>query len=241
MYVRLLMHLLIFCFATQALAEKRMAVFLPLSVSPRELEKTLKNDPVLQGIEPTVFVKFDDFIEATQQKPFDFAILPSFYEQYYSDYQALYRFKKGGAESFRYLILSLEKQWTLDKINEGTVGIVDEFGRENMKKYISTIVKNKDIKKLKRVTKYDDIFPLLAMGNADYTMIPQGMMDYLKDKYKSNPIEVAKSEEVQNPVIYGRKQLTDSAVPDFSKLSQSTFKAFGFDGLTPLRNKEPAP
>jgi hypothetical protein len=227
---------LILCSLTSfAFAEKRLAVFLPLSVSPRELEKTLKSDPILNGIDPTVFVKFDDFLESTQQKPFDFAVLPSFYSKYYTDYKPAFRFKRGGAESFRYLILSLEKQWTLEKINEGTVGIVDEFGRENMKKYISTIIKNREIKKLKRVTKYDDIFPLLAMGNADYTMIPQGMMDHLKEKYKSNPIEVARSEEVNNPEIYVKSSLAADAAPDFTKLSSATLKAFGFDSLISLR------
>ncbi len=217
-----------------ALAEKRLAIFLPLAISPRELEKTLKSDPSLEGIETTVFVKFDDFQESSQQKPFDFAILPSFYGSYYSDFKPIFRLKNGNAETFHYLILSIEKQWTLEKINEGTVGIVDEFGRENMKRYISTIIKNRDIKKLKRVTKYDDIFPLLAMGNAHYTMIPQNLMSYLKEKYKSNPIEVAQSEEVQNPAIYARVSSGDSKNPDFSKLSSNSLKALGFDGLARL-------
>ncbi len=224
----------LFVLSNLALAEKRLAVFIPLSASPREVEKKLRADPVLDGIEPMVFAKFDDFLDIQQKKPFDYAILPSFYSQYYSDFKPLFRFRSGSSETFHYLILSIEKQWTAEKLTEGTLGIVDELGRENMKKYVSSVVKKADLKKLKRVTKYDDIFPLLAMGNADYTMIPENLMDYLKQKYKSNLIEVSRSEAIPNPILFVQVKTGEDKSPPFERLGSQTLKVLGFDHLVQL-------
>jgi hypothetical protein len=212
-----------------------LGVFLPSHLPPKEIERTLKADPALKSLDIVVFAKFKEFENLNQKTPFDYAILPSSYHHFYSTYKPILQFTAKGNLKFQYVLLSLNKPGTPDDIAKSTVGIVDELGRSQMKKYVQeTLLKGTSPKAVKTVTKVEDLFPLLALNNADYILVKPDDLKFIKEKYESKPHEYTKGAAIPFPRIYAKKSQASSNSIDFKKLSKETLGLLNFDDVAPI-------
>ena len=226
---------LIFLFAslflTVYLSAQELKVYQTSTVPVKDREKALKSDPALSGMQVTVFGQFREFDSANKTKA-KYLIVPSSFVKYNPEYKPVYQFAKDGKTNTKLMILTSKADWTMDKIGKGNVGIVDELGRKDTKTYVEDIAGK--FKLIKRVTKPDDLMPLLVLENADYIIIDSDNYEVLKKKFTAKTIKAGETKTIDYPVICVLKDTPDSEVEKLGKLSPETIKALGYSELKKL-------
>ena len=157
-------------------------------------------------------------------------IAPSEYLDYNKKYKGAAQFQMKGKTSFKYDVVSISKDWDASKIEKGSVGVVQVLGRKETKKQLKALV-GKKFKKIKRVTKIEDLFPLLALENANYILISPHAYQAVKDKFRADINYIKKSKDVGFPVI---AVAAGASAKDLHKINKNTLKALGFDGVNKL-------
>jgi len=226
---------LIFLFAslflTVYLSAQELRVYQTSTIPVKDREKALKADASLSGISVTVFGQFREFSSANKTKA-KYLIVPSSFVKFNPDYKPVYQFAKNGQTNTKLMILTSKADWTMDKIGTGKVGIVDELGRKDTKTYVQDIAGK--FKLIKRVTKPDDLMPLLVLENADYIIIRSHNYDILKKKFTAKTIKVGETKTVDHPVICVLKDTPAAEIEKLGKLSPETIKALGYSELKKL-------
>ena len=226
---------LIFLFAslflTVHLSAQELRVYQTSTTPVKDREKALKSDASLGGVQVTVFGQFREFSSANKNKA-KYLIVPSSFIKFNPDYKPVYQFAKNGKTTTKLMILTSKASWSMDKIATGKVGIVDELGRKNTKTYVQDIAGK--FKLIKRVTKPDDLMPLLVLENADYIIIRSDNYDILKKKFTAKTIKVGETKTVDHPVICVLKNTPAAEIEKLGKLSPETIKALGYSELKKL-------
>ena len=203
-----------------------MQVYQTSTIPVTERDKALKADPALSGTNVTVFGKFREFASSVKSSKPKYIIVPSSFLTINSDYKPVYQFALNGQTSFKYLVLSTKPEWNKDSMAKGNVGIVDELGRTGTKKFVQDNVGK--FKLVKRVTKTDDLMPLLVLENAQFIMIRPKNYEILKKKFTAKTIKVMESKTVDHPVICVLKDTPQAEIDKLGKLSPATIKALGY-------------
>ena len=210
-------------------AADQLQVYTTSTIPVKEREKALKSDAALNGTEVTVFGKFSEFSSSLKNSKPKFLMVPSAYTSYNEDYKPVFQFVKGGQSNFKFLILSVKSEWSKEATAKGSVGIVDELGRKQTSAFIKDQVGA--FKRVKRVTKTDDLMPLLVLENANYIIIRPKNYEILKSKFTAKTNLVGESKTINYPVICVLKGTTDSEVEKFANMYPAAIKALGFDEL----------
>ena len=231
--VRLIFALLVV--ALPAKAAEQLAVFYPTTLAVPDMEKALKADAAMAAKKVVVYAKFSEFESAQQADPAKFIIVPSAFVKYNKDYSPALQFTKGGKDEFQYLLLSIHDKWNKDSIGTGVVGLVEQLGRKERKEYTEFLMGGNGFKRIKVVTKIEDLFPLLALDNADYIFIEPDQHEKLKEKFKAQTNLVAKTVAVGFPVVCVKGDASAADLAAFKKISSQTLQALGFDGLSEPR------
>ena len=214
-------------------AAEQLQVYTTSTIPVKEREKALKSDSALSGTEITVFGKFSEFSSSLKNSKPKFLMVPATFVTYNPDYRAVYQFTKGGQSNFKFKILSVNDEWNKNNMEKGSVGIVDELGRKQTSAFIKDEVGK--FKRVKRVTKTDDLMPLLVLENANFIIIRPQNYEILKAKYTAKTNLVGESKTINYPVICALKDIPDSEVSKFANLSQAVIKALGFDELKKIQ------
>lgn len=217
--------------ALAAVAEERIAVFVPSARTAGEMEKTLSADKALGRLKPVVFGKYTDFVTALQAEQVPVLIVPASFTEGRTDYQPALQFTSRGKDTFQFLLLSLGGKWDAAATKDGVLGVVEEGERGHAKVFVDRILGGKTFKALKRVTKIDDLMPLLALGNADYVLIPEGSLAALKERYTTPVVVVDKSAAVPFPVVAVRSGGKADGAQALKGMNAASLAALGFDGL----------
>lgn len=221
------------------LAEEKLAIFHPSILQPRELEKILSNDPALSDVKVVAFANFDDFQTTLNNESINYAMVPSSYPKYFGDFEAIFQFTVSGKKSFRYQVITLDSTWSKERISEGTAGIINTFGREKTRLFLSEIMINAKFKRIKQVSKVSDLLPLLLLGNANYAVISPLDLAKAKKDFTSQPIVISETREISYPIISVRKGKLSSFAERFKQLDPGTLKLMGFDGIQSVSNNNP--
>jgi hypothetical protein len=181
----------------------------------------------------TVFGAFTEFKTALSSAPAQFVIAPASFAKFNPDYRPVGQFLVNDKTSFKYQLLAADAAWTKEKCKEGTVGIVEELGRNELKGYLQEVLG--EFKKIKRVTKPDDLFPLLALGDAHYIVVTPEDLVKLKEKYQTKTFTVSESTEVHYPMIYAHKSLAAEISATVLQLAPATITGLGFSKLEAVK------
>jgi hypothetical protein len=226
-YIKWLFALCLMLITSLSAAE--MHVYLTSTVPVKDRDRALKSDTGLSGINITVLGKFREFSSSVKRNKPSYIIAPSSFSNINKDYKAVYQFSLNGQSSFKYLILATKPKWTKANISKGSIGIVDELGRTGTKKFVLANVGK--FKLVKRVTKADDLMPLLVLENANYIMIRPNNYEILKQKFTAQTIKILESKTVEHPMIYVLNNTPQAEIDKLGKMSQDTIKALGFSEL----------
>jgi hypothetical protein len=219
--MKLLRNLLLVTLLAQAEAAlgQSVGVFLPWIYETKELVTSMKSDPLLASAEIMVFQKLEDFQLASTSKPFDLAILPASYGRYNAEYvEKVPLVPKSGEKTFKHLVVSFKK----DAPGDFSVGVIDEVGRKNLKKWMKEVCsrcgKQKDVKKAK------DLYNMLALGSVDAIMVSPFNFEAIKRESAAELFVLFSTEPENQPAIYVPKGKSFKGIDN---LKPSTFSPLG--------------
>jgi hypothetical protein len=223
--------LLLFLWALPLKAEEKLGIYYPTVKAPKDVQRSFAEDPALKDLKVLAFGTFEDFQTAVVSDDITFALVPSAYIRYFDDFEALYQLTLDGQASFQEIVVSLDPAWNEQKLSEGIVGTINTVGRDKTRKMVEDRLSGRNFKRLKQVSKIADLYPLLALGNAQYAIFSPHDLDLVKKEFASKPIQVLRTAEVLHPVIAVRKDRKGRNSGFFLKLSPTTLKALGVNGV----------
>jgi hypothetical protein len=191
-----------------------------------ELERVLKTK--LSGLSVTVFGRFRDLEEAMAARPPDALIALDALVSSVGFAPAL-RGTRANQDWEPYALVSVGD--TLDSSLSGkTIGAVDLLGRDGTQRFVERMVGVPDIK-VKRVTKTEDLLPLLQFSAADAVFAPRAFVKTLSDRSRL-PLRVRDldSARVKLPTVGIRNVTAQAAVTtQIKNLDPETNRTLGVE------------
>lgn len=159
------------------IAEEKLYVFYPTMARPQAVQEKMQNS--LGGVTVTVFGRFNDFNKKIEMEPPDAVITKTaVIKELLGFTVALNGIRKGKTRE-SYVIMSIKEPITTASITgETVIGVIDVRGRKGMKAFAAELFPN--VPRLKRVTKVEDLLPLLTFNMAAGILIEDVFVDYFR-------------------------------------------------------------
>jgi hypothetical protein len=151
-------------------------VFYPSVIRPQILQKKISDD--LPGVAVTVFGRYVDFAEQVKKSPPDAMLTKPDVIAQFNEFGIMLAGYKNGSSEEPYFLVSTQKEPLPEDIALMNVGTLDFLGRSGMDSLMQRIFPSPP--KLKRVTKIEDLLPLLTFGMAEAVFVSERHADYLK-------------------------------------------------------------
>ena len=156
---------------------------------PTEVRANVMQDKIgsfCSGVDVTVFGRAKDFHKQVKANPPNaiLSLMPVI--KHSKEYNAALHGTKNGATTEEYVLVSVDKGLDLAAIAGKKIGVVDLLGRKPMSAFITELFKSKV--KLKRVTKVEDLLPLITFGSVEGIFIAESLYAQLKSKSNLNLI-----------------------------------------------------
>lgn len=211
-----------------------IGVFLPGIKSATKVTEVLKADPAFKGFEIFVFAKFKDFSIALKSKNFEHIITTSNFLIYTKniEYKPIYQFVVDGKEDFQYRLVALDKKWNKKNFLDGTMVVVETLERQETKDFVSDVLGVDQVKRIKNISKVEDLLPILAMANADVALVSPEMISFIKQNFKAEPAELSAGKKLPQFMLASRRGNEEKAKA-FSSLAKDSLVAMGASGLKP--------
>ncbi len=172
--------------AHQALAEPglRLLVFVPTEVRISVVEDQIQS--ACPTLAVTAFGRAKDFHKMIETEPPDalLSLLPVIERQ--AAFRTVVRGIHDDSDEEPYVLASIDQPVDLAELHTKTVGVVDLLGRKPMTEYIVGLLQTQ--LKVKRVTKQEDLLPLLTFGAADAVFVSRRTYESIKQKSNQNVI-----------------------------------------------------
>lgn len=166
---------------------QKLYVFHPTPLRPHTIQNQLSD--ACPGIEVLVFGRYRDFMAQLRiEKPDGILSNPRVLNSVEGFSLAL-RGVKSGTSLEPFVFLSVGKVIHIKQIATVTVGAVDYLGRTGMDALVHSLFSQTP--HLKRVTKVEDLLPLLTFKMANAIMVPQSQIEYFKSKSQLDLVATA--------------------------------------------------
>jgi hypothetical protein len=202
-------------------ARGRLVVFVQTAVKQRALQGMLQ--AALPDLTVTAVGRIADFDRALEESPDAVLTLPIVLEAKGLNPQV--RGYRNGAADELYALVGVDASPSPSAVK--TVGAVDLLGRDGTNNFVRGLVGASV--KVERVTKVEDLLPLLQMQRADAVLIPSRMYS---DLVSTSSLRLAQSElpaRVGLPAIAGLGGAATVVVDLVSKLGGDAAKTLGTD------------
>lgn len=158
-------------------AKEKLYVFYPTTSRPQVVQDNLQSS--LKGATVTVFGRFNDFSKKVEMEPPDVVITKTAVIEELSGFKVALNGSRKGKTKESYVIMSIKEPITADKITGETVlGVIDVRGRKGMKTFVDGLFPNPP--KVKRVTKVEDLLPLLTFNMVAGILIEEIFVAYFR-------------------------------------------------------------
>jgi hypothetical protein len=201
-------------------------VFLHTDSKSATLQRILAQK--LPRLAVTVFGRFRDFEKALDMKRADVALAlePLLTSR---NIRPTLQGIRGGKEWEPYVLLSAGASFEGGAAGK-VVGVVEFLGRTGTQEFVDKLLKTQNVR-LKRVTKMEDLLPLLQFSAADGVLVPETAVKAITDrsrlKLRVFPLPDAR---VGLPgVAVFKSNVRDLVVGQFQNLDSEAFRALGID------------
>jgi hypothetical protein len=158
-------------------AQKNLYIFYPSIARPQTIQD--KVEKVFQGTTVTVFGRYNDFSAKIELEPPDMVITKPMLIKQLNSYTTVLNGYRNGKNEDSYVLLSINQPVDLKNITSETlIGTIDIMGRNGMNTFVSQFFPT--IPKLKRVTKMEDLLPLLTFNMTAAVLIQEPAVSYFK-------------------------------------------------------------
>lgn len=160
----------------------RLYVFHPSLVRPLALQDALARR--CPGLSITVFGRLADFhAKVAADGPDAILALPPVLKQY-EGYQPRLQGTRKGQASEAYVLLSLDKAVDPSKLDGVSIGVVGLLERKPMADFVQELLKGAP--RLDRVTKVEDLLPLLTFRTVAAVLVSESMAEEFRKKSQAN-------------------------------------------------------
>jgi len=161
-------------------------VFYPTVMRAKVVQQKLSI--ALPGVKTVVLSRYRDFKKKVQEAQPDAILAKQPVVESIAGYSIKLRGVRNGATEEGYALLAVDTSLDPNNISQMMLGVLDLLGRKGMVKFIDDHFSAKP--KLKRVTKIEDLLPLLTFNMAEGILIPKSHVDYFTDISKLNFVAV---------------------------------------------------
>jgi len=177
MFIRVIVLVLFVLSPVSTLAES-LYVFVPTEMRANKLEQ--KIGAYCDDIDVTVFGRAKDFHKKLKSEPPNAILsLQPVIEQNSLFNKALMGIKNGVSNE-RYVLVSIKTPINYSDLPNTKLGAVDLLGRKPMLEFVKDAL-NSPVK-LKRVTKVEDLLPLITFGAVDAILLSESQFNDLKER-----------------------------------------------------------
>jgi hypothetical protein len=174
---RILSLLLLLSTVSLVFAQKNLYIFYPSIARPQTIQD--KVEKVFHGTTVTAFGRYNDFSAKIEIEPPDMIITKTMIIRQLNSYTPVLHGYRNGKSEDSYVLLSINQPIDLKNITSETlIGTIDIMGRNGMNTFVSQFFPT--IPKLKRVTKVEDLLPLLTFNMTDAVLVQEPAVSYFK-------------------------------------------------------------
>ncbi|MCO4783029.1 MAG: hypothetical protein KC646_11955 [Candidatus Cloacimonetes bacterium] len=230
--------LYLFCFTLISyhnLGNDSIGVYLPTDQSNIEIKKILKKDSTYSKFRITAHSKFKELLKVSKARKYDYVIAPESFFYFNKSYKKKFTFQREGTSTFKFQVISISRTLTQKNYKDGAIALLDCTKRHDAKSYVSYLLYNQDFKKVKRVSKIEDLFPSLVFNNAQFLMIRPENLNQIRSEYTSPIYVVDESIEENYPSIGIH---INNSYKSLNKPSLSIIQQLGFSSIKDLTKEQ---
>lgn len=224
----IMIHLLALLLTAKVMSQEKLYVFYPTTARPQAMQDKMTS--TFDGVAVTVFGRYNDFTAKIGMEPPDAVVTkPALIEQLGGYTISLNAERKGKVEE-SYVLMSINTPLEKAGVNAETViGAIDLLGRSGMKPFTEQFFSVEP--KIKRVTKVEDLLPLLSFNMAAGILIEDVFVNYFKTtsqlQFSVTPLTGAKGGILALAVKSGGK--ADKAIAALKKNDKELCGMFEVD------------
>lgn len=164
------------------LAAESLFVFVPTEVRANVMQEKIGS--FCKDINITVFGRAKDFHKQIKKNPPNAILSLAPVIEHSSAFNPAVKGLRSGKDDEEYVLVSVDKPIEIGGIASKKIGVVDLLGRKPMSAFVEKLFKTKV--KLKRVTKVEDLLPLITFGSVDAIFVSDSLFNQLKSKSNLN-------------------------------------------------------
>ncbi len=199
----------------------KLLVFLHAAIKQRALESMLASG--LSGIDVTAVGRVADFERALKEPPDAILSLPVVLSSYQLT-PKLRGYRQGHPDE-TYVLVGADH--TPDPIKLTTVGALDVLGRTGTQRFVRELLGTNP--NVERVTKVEDLLPLLQMHRAEAVLLPARLLGDLRASSRLSLYSYELKTRVQLPAVASASARGSSVVTAFNKLPPAVCRSIGVD------------
>jgi hypothetical protein len=205
---------------SQAQAPK-LLVFLHVSLKQRAFQGLLQN--ALPGVDVTAVGRISDFERALSDTPDAVLTLPMVLSA--KTMQVQLQGQRGGIGEEKYALVAADS--APDPARVKAVGALDVLGRDGTNLFVTRMLGVQA--KVERVTKVEDLLPLLQMQRVDAILIPQRLLVDVKSASRLNLVPRELPKQVGLPAVASLGSAGPSITAGIARLPLSLSQTMGVD------------
>jgi hypothetical protein len=202
-------------------AGPKLVVFAHVAIKQRAFQTLLQE--ALPGLSVTTVGRVADFDRALSDAPDAVLALPLVLKAH--GLSPKLRGQREGSSDEKYCLVGADVAPNPGSVR--TVGAVDLVGREGMNAFVHGLLGGEP--KVERVTKVEDLLPLLQMQRADAVLLPLRLFSDLKSTSSLNLAQRELANKVGIVAVAGVGEGGAQAVAEVGKLSGDAAKALGVE------------
>ena len=189
--------LFLLLFAVRSFSKEKLYVFYPTTERPRAIQD--KMEKIINGTSVTVFGRHCDFIARIATDPPDAILTKPLLLMHMENFAVRLTGVRKGRSGESYVLLSVKNSVEITSVNSNTViGVVDVFGRTGLKTFMGQFFSEEP--RIKRVTKVEDLLPLLSFNMAAAILIEDFFIDYFTSTSQL-PFQIVRFDESKYGII----------------------------------------
>ncbi|WP_144393855.1 hypothetical protein [Pleionea sediminis] len=201
-------------------------VFVPSSVRATAIQNDIQK--ACPDITVTVFGRGKDFRKQVEEGSPDaiLSLIPVI--EHSNSYNTIMRGQHNGNMEEDYVLVSIDQALDLNSLKDKKIGVVDLLGRKPMGQFVSQLFQA-DVK-IKRVTKPEDLLPLLTFRSADAIFISERTYQDIKSKSNLNLVATRLNIKVGLAgTALNKKAAKDKFIDCVKKFDESLNATLGVD------------
>jgi len=206
---------------TSQAAAAKLLVFLHVSLKQRAFQGLLQN--ALPGVDVTAVGRISDFDRALADSPDAVLTLPLVLSA--KNMHVQLQGQRAGSAEEKYALVAADT--APDPARVKTVGALDVLGRDGTASFVNRMLGLST--KVERVTKVEDLLPLLQMQRVDAILIPQRLIADVKSASRINLVPRELAKQVGLPAVASLGAAGPSISASLARLPLGLSQTMGVD------------